>query len=319
MLSKMKTAAIETRPREVSIADISIIIVSWNNKEYLEPCLESLYNGGLESTFDVVVIDNGSTDGSQKMLKQKFPDVMLLQNDHNVGLGRASNQGIEATHGRYVLLLNDDTLVNGPSLDSMVRFFDDSPEVGVVGGRLLNEDGSVQSCHNNFSTLHEEFLIATRLGELIRPGYAAIMDDEQIRQVNWMGSACLMLRRDALDEVGLLDEEYFIYGDEADLQYRLSKAGWQAYYLPYATTIHFGGRSMQRWPRRKMVYRGKMLFYQKNYGPIRTNVLRIMLGALTLGKMAAWGLVAIFPSKRERSRRELASNIDVIKICWQLK
>jgi GT2 family glycosyltransferase len=126
------------------------------------------------------------------------------------------------------------------------------------------------------------------------------------------------LRRQALDEVGLLDEEYFIYGDEADLQYRIQQAGWKVYYLPQVTTIHYGGRSMDRWRRRKMVYRGKMLFYQKNYGPLRTSALRVMVGGLSLLKLAGWGLLYLAPDKRKRAGRELNSNAEVVRLCWNL-
>jgi GT2 family glycosyltransferase len=128
----------------------------------------------------------------------------------------------------------------------------------------------------------------------------------------------LLLRRAALDDVGLLDEEFFIYGDEADLQYRLQKAGWKVYYLPQAYTIHYGGRSMDRWRRRKMVYRGKMLFYRKNYGPLRTGILRLMLGGLSLVKIIGWGIISVLPGKSDRGRKEIRSNQDVIKICWKL-
>ncbi|UCH58745.1 MAG: glycosyltransferase family 2 protein, partial [Anaerolineales bacterium] len=257
---------------------MSIVLVCWNNKDYLEPCLRSLYDGGLSSSFDVVVTDNGSTDGSQAMLAEKFPHVRIIQNDHNVGLGKASNQGIQATQGRYVLLLNNDTLVNASALDSLVDFLEQNPEAGAVGGKLLNPDGSFQSGYAGFSTLLEEFLIATRLGEFIWKGYPSHGDSDQVRAVGWLSSACLLLRRSALNEVGLLDESYFIYGDEADLQFRLNKAGWKVFYLPDAEIIHYGGRSMDRWRRRKMVYRGKMLFYQKNYGEMSTIGLRLMLG-----------------------------------------
>ena len=302
-----------------TLPDMSIVLVCWNNKDYLDPCLESLYQGGLRSRFDVVAVDNGSTDGSQAMLQEKYPDVLIIQNDHNVGLGKASNQGIEATEGRHVLLLNNDTLVNGPSLDAMVDFLDSHPQVAAVGGRLVNPDGTDQSCYNDFSTLREEFLVATRLGELVRPGYPGIVNDDEQRSVAWLGSACLMLRRSALDQVGLLDEEYFIYGDEADLQYRLKKAGWDVYYLPTATTIHYGGRSMNRWGRRKMVYRGKLLFYEKNYGPLRTAALRTMLGGLSLSKIVYWGPACIAPRWREQAQKEIRSNWDVIKTCYELK
>lgn len=305
---------------QTMVPDMSIVLVCWNNKKYLEPCLESLYNGGLRSTFDVIVVDNGSTDGSQEMLRAKFPQVQLIQNSQNVGLGKASNQGIEATHGRYVLLLNNDTIVNGPSLDVLVEFLDDHPSAGGAGGRLLNGDGTVQSCYNNFSTLVEEFLIATRLGEIfLSPGYPSTVVGDEVRQVDWLSSACLLLRRAALDQVGLLDESYFIYGDETDLQYRLKRAGWMIWYIPDSTIIHFGGRSMDRWRRRKMVYRGKILFYKKNYGAAQTTALRALLGVLSAFKILWWAPVAFFPAWRERAQKELKSNVEVVRLCYHLE
>jgi GT2 family glycosyltransferase len=300
------------------VPDMAIVLVCWNNKDYLEPCLKSLYEGGLQSSFDVVAVDNGSTDGSQEMLREKFPQVLIIQNDKNVGLGRASNQGIEKTEGRYVLLLNNDTLVNGPSLDAMVEFMDGSPETGAVGGRMLNPDGSFQAAEARFPSLHEEFLIATRLGALVWPNYPDTTYSQATKKVDWLGSACLLLRRAALDQVGLLDERYFIYGDEADLQFRLKKAGWLVYYLPEATTIHYGGRSMDRWRRRKMVYRGKMLFFRKHYGGIRTGLLRTMFAVLSVFKLLIWGIASAFPALRERAKKELHSNREVLNLCVKL-
>ncbi len=298
---------------------LSIVLVCWNNREYLEPCLDSLYGSGLRSTFDVVVVDNGSSDGSQVMLARKFPDVQIIQNESNVGLARACNQGIEATAGRYVLLLNNDTLVNGSSLDALVEFLETHPEAGAAGGRLLNPDGSFQAGYAEFSSLREEILIATRMGEHLWDGYPSHHDAEETRVVGWISSACLLLRRSALDQVGLLHEEFFIYGDEADLQYRLQKAGWPVCYLPQATTIHYGGKSMNRWGRRKMVYRGKMLFYRRNYDPLRANALRVMLGGLSLAKAAWWGLAMAIPSQRQYAEKELTSNLDIVKLCWDLR
>ena len=297
---------------------LSIILVCWNNKTYLDPCLKSLYETGMNNSFDVVVVDNGSTDGSQQMLAEKYPEVRIIQNNENLGLGKASNQGIEATSGRYVLLLNNDTIVNGPSFDAMVDFLDQNPKTGAVGGKIFNSDGSVQTCYNDFSTFQEEFLIATGLGKLIRPGYPGVVNANEIKSVDWISSACLMVRRSTLDEVGLLDDGYFIYGDEADLQYRIKKAGWDIYYLPHATIIHFGGRSMDRWKRRKMVYRGKMLFYKKNYGSIHELLLRSMLAFLSMIKLAFWGIAFLFPARRDQANKELRSNLDVVKLCITL-
>ncbi len=246
MLDTTNTAQLRNRKQAEQTPDLSIVLVCWNNKAYLDPCLQSLYEGNLKYSFDVFAVDNGSTDGSQQMLQEKYPEVKIIQNSGNVGLGKASNQGIEASNGRYILLLNNDTIVNGPSFDAMVKFLEEHPKTGAVGGKLLNPDGTIQACYNNFPTLWEDFLLNSRIGELIRPGYPAVMSGEEIRSVDWLGSACLMVRRSALDEIGLLDEGYFIYGDETDLQYRLKKAGWDIYYLPGATTVHYGGKSMNR-------------------------------------------------------------------------
>jgi GT2 family glycosyltransferase len=302
-----------------SVMDMSIVLVCWNNKTYLDPCLKSLYESGLKSTFDVVVVDNGSTDGSQQMLEEKYPDVKLIQNLGNVGLGKASNQGIEATNGLYVLLLNNDTIVNGAALDGLAEFLANHPEAGAVGGILLNPDGSFQSGYGKFSTLTEELLIATGLGDLFKDGYPLHGRSDQIESVGWMSSACLLLNRGALDQVGLLDEEYFIYGDEVDLQYRLIKAGWKVYFLPTSTIVHYGGRSMDRWKRRKMVYRGKLLFYKKNYSFLQTMVLRGMLVLISTGKLLIWMLAYLFPRWRDRSIKELKSNLDVLVLCFKLK
>jgi GT2 family glycosyltransferase len=318
MQSKTNISSATLSQVQSPVPDMSVVLVCWNNKEYLEPCLRSLYDGGLRSSFEVVVVDNGSTDGSQEMLHRQFDQVQIIQNDHNVGLGRASNQGIEATSGRYVSLLNNDTLVNGLSMDAMVEFLDATPDAGAVGGRLLNPDGSFQGGYANFSSVTEEFLIATRLGERIWPGYPSHRDSNKIRTVGWLSSACLLLRREALDQIGLLDEEYFIYGDEVDLQYRLDKAGWKVYYNPSVTTIHYGGRSMDRWRRRKMVYRGKMLFYRKYYGFLRSTALRVMIGLLSMVKMIGWVSMLLFPKWRDRSYLELRSNISVLWLCCRL-
>ena len=290
-----------------------------NNKSFLEPCLRAVFQSGIRSSFDVVVVDNGSTDGSQDMLRQEFPRVKLIENRHNNGLSAASNQGMTSTNGRYVLLLNDDTLVNGQSLDALVSFLDSTPVAGAVGGRLLDPDGTFQASFANFSSLRQEFMITTRLGELIWNGYPSHHDSEHARSVDWLSSACLLIRRSALAQVGLLDEDYFIYGDEADLQYRLKRSGWEVYYLPDASTIHYGGRSLDRWRRRKMVYRGKMLFYRKNYGFLHGAALQAMIGLVSVVKLLVWVAAASVPRWRDRAQQELRSNLEVMNLSLALR
>ena len=319
MIQETATRSNVEKRSEESVVDMSIVVVCWNNKAYLDPCLKSLYDGGLKSSFDVVVVDNGSTDGSQKMLAEKYPQVKLIQNAGNVGLGKASNQGIEATNGRHVLLLNNDTLVNAPALDVLVEYLDAHPKAGATAGRLLNPDGSFQSGFAPFSTLLEEFLIVTHIGELLWAGYPSHGDAQEIKETGWMSSACLLVRRTALDQIGLLDEGYFIYGDEADLQYRLNKAGWKVVFLPNSSIVHFGGRSMDRWKRRKMVYRGKMMFYKKNYGFVSAFFLRVLFFFMSLVKLLVWVVGFVIPSKNDQAKKELRSNIDVMALCLNLK
>ncbi len=302
-----------------STPDLSVVLVGWNNRSYLEPCLHSLYQCGLSRTFEVVVVDNGSSDGSQRMLKEQFSEVQIVQNYSNVGLSRATNQGIQHTTGQYVLLLNNDTLVNGPSIEAMIKFMELTPNAGAVGGKLLNPDGSFQGGGARFSSLFQEFLIATRLGEFLCKGYPSHKDNDREIVVDWLSSACLLVRRGVFSQIGFLDEQYFIYGDETDFQFRLKQANWKVYYLPLVTTIHYGGRSMDRWRRRKMVYRGKMLFYKKNRGSLAAFTLRLMLGGLTVPKTLLWSIAWLFPWCHTAAKRELRSNLDVLNLCCHLR
>lgn len=302
-----------------TVTDLSIVLVCWNNKEYLLPCLRSLYSTLMYSSFDVMVVDNGSTDGTIQALENEFPQVRVICNTENVGLARASNQGILETDGRYVLLLNNDTLVNGCALDAMVEFLDTHPDAGAVGGELLNPDGTFQSGYASFSSLTQEFLIATGLGERLWSGYPSHGRANQVKRVDWLSSACLMVRRVALEQVGLLDEQYFVYGDETDLQFRLKQAGWQVYYLPRAPIIHYGGRSMNRWRRRRLVYRGKLLFYKKRYNALLTFGLRMLFGMLTFAKTLAWSAALAIPGRQSVARQELRSNLDVLALCLRLE
>src|SRR6185503_15123148 len=142
---------VQARTDTQATPTLSIVLVCWNNNSYMDACLKSLYETGMKNSFDIVVVDNGSTDGSQKMLAEKYPEVQLVQNAGNVGLGKASNQGIEHTNGKYVLLLNNDTIVNGKSFDAMIELLDKEPKAGAVGGKLLNPDGTTQAGYNHFS------------------------------------------------------------------------------------------------------------------------------------------------------------------------
>jgi GT2 family glycosyltransferase len=295
--------------------DISIVIVCWNNKNYLEPCLKSIFTADNISRFEIILVDNGSTDGSQEMMKTQYPEIRLIENGQNVGLCRASNQGIEVTSGRYILLYNNDTLMADHTLDHFVDFMDIHPDAGAVGGRLINPDGTFQSSYFHFPTIWHEILNITRLGVVLNHNFPSNPDINSVFEVDWISSACLGLRRSALDQIGLLDEAYFIYGDEMDLQYRLWKRNWKVYYVPQISTVHYGGVSLNRWRKRKQFYRGEIIYYYKNKGKVKALILRLIFFLGAILKIFFWSLAWLIPKINNRARNEILSNWNILQLC----
>jgi GT2 family glycosyltransferase len=275
--------------------DLSIIIVNWNTRELLAKCLRSLYplpNGqGQEAgspifrdgscSYEVFVVDNASSDGSAEMVRQRFPQVRLMQNEENVGFARANNQAIPLSQGRYVLLLNSDTEVQPGALETLIAFMDAHPQAGATGPRLLNPDGSLQpSCHPMLTPGREfwRLLFLERLSP--RATYPMHRwDDRTPRRVEVIKGACLLLRREALHQVGLLDESYFMYTEEVDLCYRLVLAGWECWWVPQATVIHHGEASSRQVAQRMYLalYQSKIQFYRKYGGEPRARRFKSLL------------------------------------------
>lgn len=303
-----------------SAINLSIALVNWNNRDYLRQCLESIAAAELPLTYDIVVSDNGSTDGSLEMLAEQFPYVRVVQNGKNVGVARGNNECIRNSTGEYIYVLNNDTIVNRESIKAMVEFLDEHPEVGAVGGNLLNPDGTLQASFCTFPTLWEEFLLVTHLGMARNPYFPAHHGVwPSARKVDWLSSASIVVRRAAIEGIGLIDEDYFIYSDETDWQYRLWQAGWEVWYLPEVSTIHFGGGSFQPGGRRyTLVYRGRMLFARKHYSKLYSVLQRLLFGAAALGRQGVWLILTVVPKWREVARRQLASNWETFKLCLEL-
>ncbi|MEM3555027.1 MAG: glycosyltransferase family 2 protein, partial [Candidatus Micrarchaeaceae archaeon] len=266
--------------------------------------------------YEIILVDNASTDGSADRLAQRYPEVHLVRSPRNCGIAGGNNLGIRTSRGRYVLLLNNDTLVLPGTLERAVSYLEKHPEVAGVGGNLLNPDGSFQAGYVDFPSLWQEFLIVSKLGSLWRSYYPSHPPAAEEREVDWMSTAFMAFRRETLEQVGLVDEEYFIYSDETDLQYRLKQAGWKIVYLPDLRTIHFGGKSLNPWRRRHLVYRGKLLFFRKHYGPWRTAALRALFVAAGLLKMLIWAFLWLLPSCRSRARNELSSYARILRFSF---
>lgn len=291
---------------------LSIIIVSWNVCSFLKGCLTSLYAYPPAEDFEVFVVDNASKDGSHTMVKDSFPEVQLIENKENLGFARANNQGIKKSSGRYVLLLNPDTEVKPGSLESLVEFMDSHPEVGAAGSRYQNPDGSLQiSCYPRPTLVREVW----RLFHLDKfkqyAGYPVrSWDMETPRPVDTLQGASLILRRQTLDQVGLLDEDFFVYSEEVDLCYRIWKAGWGLYWVPQSQIIHFGGQSTQQESRKMFLqlYKSKLLYFRKHYGWGSVFIYKLILFAASFTRLLMVPIVWFEPPVKRQKHLTLAGN-----------
>lgn len=253
--------------------DVSVVIVNWNTKDLLRNCLEPLQQVMASLRVETIVVDNASTDGSVAMVEQDFPQVRLFVNGWNRGFAAANNQALVQARGRYMLLLNSDTVVQPGAIEGMTRFMDAHPRTGLAGPRLLNADRSLQSSARDFNRLSYDAgdilklerwpLIGRFAARRGRDTLVAWSDHREIREVDWLVGACLMLRRGMLIQVGLLDEGYFFFAEELDLCYRLRRCGWSVVLFPDAEVIHYGGQSASRVPAARLVwhYAGLLRFY----------------------------------------------------------
>lgn len=301
--------------------DLSIIIVNWNTKEYLLPCLKLIFKGGQGTGWEVIVVDNGTRDGSREEVKKVFPSARLIENEKNFGFAKAANQGLQKASGRYALLLNPDTQVENGAIERLVSFMDAYSDVGVAGAQLLNADGTKQNSIANFPSLGTELLNKSLLRWLFPtkfPGKGRNYSEPI--EVDSVIGACMMVRRDTLDQVGLLDEDYFLFLEETDWCYRMKKAGWKIYHVPQAEIYHFQGKSAETVKKRARVefYRSRYHFFKKNRGNLQWFFLFIGL-IIRLGfQLLAMGVVSLMTLFTIKSWRKKLS-IYAYLFWWHLR
>ncbi len=234
--------------------DLSIILVNYNTRDHLRQCLASLFEMESGPSCELFVIDNGSEDDSVEMVREQFPDVDLIVNEENLGFSRANNQGIRSSTGRNVLLLNTDTVVQPNAIETMFGFLNENPHVGVVGAKLLNEDLTVQAGSKAFPTPLTSFFGKQSMMTRWFPNnrftrrYLTCLFEDHSRpfEIDSVSGAAFMIRRETFEDVGLLDEGYFMYWEDVDWCYRIKKRGWKVYYHPLAPIIHLEGKSTER-------------------------------------------------------------------------
>ncbi len=243
------------------MVDLSIIIVNWNTKTLLIQCLSSIFEKTKGLKIEVIVVDNDSQDGSVSEVKKAFPHVHIIGNERNLGFAKGANQGLQKASGRNILLLNPDTQVKNGAVERLMSFMDGHLDVGAIGAQLLNLDGSKQNSIANFPSLATELLNKSLLRWLFPKKYPSKRRNyvEPI-EVDSVIGACMMVRRDAINQVGLLDEDYFLFLEETDWCYRMERAGWKVYHIPHAEVFHSQGKSTEA-----VRKRARIEFYRSRY------------------------------------------------------
>jgi hypothetical protein len=254
--------------------DLSVIIVSYNVRDFLEQCLFSLASALEGIRHEVWVVDNASTDGSAAMVRRRFPWVKLLENRENLGFARANNQALREAAGRFICLLNPDTLVKKDVFERLLTFMREHPEVGMVGCKILNPDGSLQlACRRSFPTPWVAFTRLVGLSYLFPRSRLfgrynlTYLDPDEVHEVEAVSGSFMLFRREAFEEVGLLDESFFMYGEDLDYCYRFRTAGWKIFYVPTTQVVHFKGESWKRseLDRLRHFYQAMRLFVRKHF------------------------------------------------------
>jgi len=272
--------------------DLSIIIVSWNVRDLLRACLASLPAN--DPRVEVIVVDAASADGTPDMVRAEFPSTQLIASADNLGYTRGNNMGLRAAHGRYFLILNPDTEVLEGALARMQAYLDEHPRVGVVGPRLEWPDGTAQPSRRRFPTLGVAFFDSTWIKHWMprrwRQHYGVEdLPENETTAVDWVVGAALMVRREAWEQTGDMDEGFFMYSEELDWQRRIKAAGWDVVYLPEARIIHHIGKSAAQVPAATHIRfnTSKVRFFRKYHGAAAAEVLRWYL----LGHFAVQWLI----------------------------
>jgi len=305
--------------------DVSIIIASWNAKEYVIDCLDSLLESEHGYSQEIIVVDNASSDGSDEMIEKKFPQVKLIRNERNLGFAKANNIGMSASSGQYVCVMNSDVTVLNNCIKKLMNFMDQNPKVGMAGPKILNPDGTLQPSCRHFPTIWNNLCQSLGLNRLFpRSAFFSdwLMDywaHDRLGSVDALSGCFWMVRRKAIENVGMLDEDFFIYGEDIDWCRRFHISGWDVVFYPDAEAVHYGGASSGNAPIRFYLEMQKadMHYWKKHHGSVGQvcYILIILLRhLLRIIAMTFWFI--IFSSKREESSFKLKRSL--ICVWWVL-
>jgi len=292
----------------MSFVDVSIILVNWNTRELLRNCINSLYRNMRNSSFEIIVVDNASSDGSVDMLKLEFGDVQVIANSENRGFATANNQGMLTSKGRYILLLNSDTIVLDASIDKAVAFADSYKDAAVVGCRVLNADRTLQPTCFMFPSILNMLLSVSYLYKLF-PSSRFFGRERMtwwkrgdIRKVDVVTGCFMLVRCEAIEEVGMLDERFFMYAEETDWCYRFKQSGWKIMFTPASTIIHLGGQSSRK-VRAEMLIRLRLSilqFINKHHDWLTYKTACLLTLLFFAFRIPVWFFVSLFGMHRKK-------------------
>jgi len=287
--------------------DLTVAIISYNTKDLLEKCLKSVNEAKSSVSLEIVVVDNNSADGSVGMVREKYPEAKIFENQDNLGFAKGCNQAIKKAAGNYVLLLNSDTEIVEGCFDVLHDFMNSHENAGAVGPKILNFDGSVQYSCRDFpsfadATVHA-FLGAFFPSNPFSKRYKRVeRNHESDQEVDWISGAALCLRKEAVESIGCFDEHYYMYVEDMDLCYRLRQKDWGIYYNPKAKVYHHIGQSSKQMSSKMMIEHQKSIyrFYSKLYKDKPWRHLKFLIGIGLFFR----GLLLIFASLVKRSRND---------------
>ncbi|MBI2252241.1 MAG: glycosyltransferase family 2 protein [Armatimonadetes bacterium] len=258
----------------VIMPDLSVIIVNWNAKDTLESCLNSLKEDLAGIKNEIFVVDNNSQDGSINLIKEKFHEVNLIENKENLGFSKANNQALRISKGEFILILNPDTFIFKGTIKKLINFIKINTHAGMVGPKIINQDGTLQlACRRSIPNPKVVFLKVLGLDKIFpkNPKLSqynlTYLDENEIAKVEAVSGSCMLIRRKALEEVGLFDEDYFLYAEDLDWCYRFIKKGWEIYYYPSVKILHYKKVSSEK---RRILsilnfYQAMYIFYRKHF------------------------------------------------------
>jgi hypothetical protein len=298
--------------------DCSIIIVNWNTRDILRNCLTSVFQQTHGMDFEVIVIDNASSDGSAQRVKSEFPQALLIENTENRGFAAANNQGMRIAKGRYILLLNSDTIVLDGAIQKTVAFADQHPQAAVVGCKVLNPDHSLQPTCFMFPSLLNLFLSASYLYKIFPHSRffgrerMSWWNRDNVREVDVVTGCFMLVRRKVIEQVGLMDEDFFMYAEETDWCFRFKQAGWQNLFYPDAQIIHLGGQSSKQVKVEMTIQlrRAILHFMKKSYGKVHYYLGSALMILFFLLRIPYWLVISLIPEQHRRA-------LDMAKAYWQ--